>query len=100
MRTQVRVLEVFALYVGLTVLSGFGGANNSPPLPDFTLSVSPQSLFLPIGVGSSSLQVSVQIGIALTDQRSKREIACYRQLKAIARFFDAVRCLAVVWIFV
>jgi 6-phosphogluconolactonase (cycloisomerase 2 family) len=60
MRTQVRFLEVFALYVGLTALSGCGGANNSPPMPDFTLSVSPQSLFVPIGVGSSSLQVSVQ----------------------------------------
>jgi 6-phosphogluconolactonase (cycloisomerase 2 family) len=56
----VRFLEVFALCVGLTVLSGCGSSNKSPPAPDFTLNVSPQSLFVPIGVGSSSLQISVQ----------------------------------------
>lgn len=63
MKKRVRFLELFALCVGLTVLSGCGSSNNSmaaPPAPDFSLNLSPQSLFVPIGVGSSSLQVSVQ----------------------------------------
>lgn len=58
-----RFLEPFTLFVGLSVLSGCGSSYNSmttPPPPDFTLSVSLQSIFVPIAVGRSSLQFSVR----------------------------------------
>ncbi len=49
---------------GIATLIGCGGSGSTPPPPtpvaDFTLSVSPTSLFVPIGVGSSSSQISVQ----------------------------------------
>ena len=59
------LLTATALLVGAALI-GCGGSGSTlpasppPPAPDFTLGVSPQSLFLPIGVGSGSLQVSVQ----------------------------------------
>ena len=50
-----------AIFEAATLI-GCGGSGSTPPPPaaDFTLSVSPSSLFVPIGVSSGSSQVSVQ----------------------------------------
>jgi len=61
-----RFILVFLLAAMLDSLIGCSGSGQfMPDLPpamqqDFTLSVSPQSTFLPIGVGSTTVQVSVQ----------------------------------------
>ena len=63
MRKRVRFPKTFALFVGLAILSGCGSSYESmtaPPPADFTLNVSPSSIFVPIGAGSSSLQLSVK----------------------------------------
>lgn len=63
MRKRVRFPKTFALFVGLTILSGCGSSYESmtvPPPADFTLNVSPSSILVPIGAGSSSLQLSVK----------------------------------------
>jgi hypothetical protein len=63
MRKRVRFPNTFALFVGLTILIGCGSSYQSmttPPPADFTLNVSPSSIFVPIGAYSSSLQLSVK----------------------------------------
>ena len=46
----------------ITVLCGCGSSVAPPPSPspDFTVSATPQSLFVPVGVGGGSLQISIQ----------------------------------------
>ena len=57
----VRFIGIIALLAGVTTLSGCGGSSSTPPPPaDFTLSVAPQSVSVPIGAGSGTVQVSVQ----------------------------------------
>lgn len=60
MKTARRIATI-ALLAGLTTLSGCGGSSSTiAPPADFTLSVAPQSVSVPIGAGSGTVQVSVQ----------------------------------------
>src|SRR5215469_7115985 len=45
---------------GLMLVTGCGGSRSAPPPPDFALSVSPQSVFVPTVVGNGTMQVSIQ----------------------------------------
>ena len=60
-----KLVVVFAsvtLLAAIMILGGCGASNSVPPPPsaDFTLAVSPPSLFVPVGTGSGSLQISIQ----------------------------------------
>lgn len=49
------------LLCGLAVVNGCGGSSSNPgPVQDFSLSSSPQSVFVPSGAGNGTMQVSVQ----------------------------------------
>lgn len=62
MRTVSRTLVCWCSLLVATLV-GCGGSGQAPPVPpmqDFTLALSVQSVFAPVGVGSGSVQVSVQ----------------------------------------
>jgi hypothetical protein len=58
---QERSLKLWPWLVVLRVLGGCSSSNNTMTglTPDFSLSVSPQSVFVPIDVGSGNMQLSV-----------------------------------------
>ena len=54
-------IRAVSLLAGIAILAGCGGSSSTPALPpDFTLTVSPQSVSVPIGIGGGTVQISVQ----------------------------------------
>ncbi len=57
-----RVLAFLILSLVIISLAGCGSSSSSPPAPpagDFALSLSPQSIFLPIEAGNSTVQITI-----------------------------------------